>query len=239
MREEKLQANFLSRNARLFLTLLILFSVLVLGLFGRLAYTITSTLKQAAKVEVSSSTNISIYSVANSLQRQSKLVVQTALVTVDQSMEKESVLSMGGFAFGLGTSSLRMISMGNRVQYYVPLKDITESDINWNSENKTLLIRVPPPIADSEMVEIQTDPKQILFLGKDSWFDWARGGGKTELAQEAKDNLRNYVLRTARSRYYMSLAEENAQRELERLLCTILYPIEPQCRIVIEFKSPK
>ena len=237
--EEKSQANFLSRNTRFFLTFLILFSILVLGLFGWLAYTVTSTLKQVAKVEVNSNTNISIYSVANSLQRQSKLVVQTALVTVDQSLEKESVLSMGGFAFGLGTSNLRMISMVNRVQYYVPLKDITESDINWNSENKTLLIKIPPPIADSEMVEIQTDPKQILFLGEDSWFDWARGGGKTELAQEAKDNLRNYVLRTARSRYYMSLAEENAHRELERLLGTILYPIEPQCRIIIEFKSQK
>lgn len=237
--EEKSQACFSSKNTRLFLTLLILFSVLVLVLFSWLAYTITSTLKQVAKVEVNSNTSISIYSVANSLQRQSKLVVQTALVTVDQSLEKESVLSMGGFAFGLGTSNLRMISMGNRVQYCVPLKDITESDINWNSENKTLLIKIPPPIADSEMIEIQTDPKQILFLGEDSWFDWARGGGKTELAQEAKDNLRNYVLRTARSRYYMGLAEENAQRELERLLGTILYPIEPQCRIVIEFKPRK
>ena len=122
--EEKSQANFLSRNTRFFLTFLILFSILVLGLFGWLAYTVTSTLKQVAKVEVNSNTNISIYSVANSLQRQSKLVAQTALVTVDQSLEKESVLSMGGFAFGLGTSNLRRRSMGTRVQYYVPQKDI-------------------------------------------------------------------------------------------------------------------
>ncbi len=174
---------------------------------------------------------------AESLHKQSKLVIQSALITVDQTLEKETVLSLGGFAFGLGTSNLRMVSMGNRVQYYIPLNDVAENDIVWDGEKKTLTLKVPAPVVDSDLVEIQQDPRQILFLGENSWFDWARGGGKPELAQEAKDNLRQYVLKTARTRYYMSMAEDNAAREMERLVQTLITPLEPEARVIVEFKK--
>ena len=233
---EETELKFSRKKTRIFLSALFLCAFFIILTLGSIAPARTPLPKHLPTTGTRLPPTFTLYSVADSLQRQSKLVIQTALVTVDQSLEKENTLSLAGYAFDLGSSNLRMISLGNKVQYYVPLKEITETDIQWDSEKKTLTVKVPPPVADTEMVEIQTDPQQILFLGESSWFDWARGGGKTELAQEAKDNLRNYVLQTARSRYYMSLAEENAQRELERLLVTILYPIEPQTRIVIEFK---
>ncbi|MBQ7590300.1 MAG: DUF4230 domain-containing protein [Verrucomicrobia bacterium] len=220
-------------------TVLITLSVMILAGLLTVAWITHRTLKTVenfTRTGLNSTTQLSVFSVAESLHKQSKLVIQSALITVDQSLEKETVLSLGGFAFGLGTSNLRMVSMGNRVQYYIPLNDVAESDIVWDGEKKTLTLKVPAPIVDSDLVEVQQDPRQILFLGEDSWFDWARGSGKSELAQEAKDNLRQYVLRTARTRYYMNMAEDNTAREMERLVHALIAPLEPEARVVVQFK---
>lgn len=198
---------------------------------------VLSITAQLGKVVVESSTNISVFSVAESLHRQSKLIVQTALITVDQTLEKENVLSLGGFAFEFGSSNLRMVSMGNKVQYYIPMHKISDNDILWDSETETLTIRVPLPTVDSDMIELQDNPRQIIFLGENSWYDWASGNGVPKLTKQAQNNMREYVLRTARTHYYMSLAKENAQRELERLLETIVRPINPQARFIVEFKE--
>jgi len=180
---------------------------------------------------------VSVWSVAENLQKQSKLIVQSALITVDQTVEKENIFSLGGFAFELGTSNLRMVAMGNKVQYYLPLNEIDISDINWNGETKILKVMCPLPVVDADMVEVQNDPRYILFLGNNCWFDWAKGGAQSELTAQAKESLREYVLRAAKTNYHISMAKENARHELYCFLSALLSPIEPDIHIVLEFKK--
>lgn len=232
--EKRREPFWQNKTVALYLIVVTLF-VMITSVWA--VHRVLSITAELGKVVVESNTNVSVFSVAESLQRQSKLIVQTALITVDQTLEKESILSLGGFAFELGSSNLRMVSMGNKVQYYIPMHKISDNDIQWNSETKVLTIRVPLPVVDSDMVELQENPRQIIFLGENSWFDWASGNGLPKLTQQAKEDMREYVLRTARTHYYMSLAKENAQRELERLLETIIRPMNLQARIIVEFKE--
>lgn len=227
------------KTVRFFLTLLTILVCVGFLFMSIMGWYLLGMVKKLGDLEVKAQTAISVFSIVESLQRHSKLIVQTALITVDQTLEKENILSLGNYAFELGSSNLRMISMGNRVQYYIPMQGISDSDINWISDTRTITVKIPHPIVDTEMVDIQQDPRQIIFLGNESWIDWARNTGKNELAQKAKDNLRQYVLRAAKTRYYISTAEENALREVERLLHTLIYPIDPQIKIIVEFKTDK
>ncbi len=203
------------------------------GLWG--VFKVMTVADQVSRLSLDSRCKVSVFGIAESLSRQPKLIVQTALITVDQSLENENILQLGGFAFEIGNSNLRLVSMGNKVQYYIPMEKITDGDIIWNADERKLTVVVPEPIVDENFIELQQDPKQIIILGKSSWVDWA-SGKKSALEDAAKNNMRDYVIRAAKTSYYRDLAKENATRELKRILTAIIQPMVADATIQVEYR---
>jgi len=129
-----------------------------------------------------------------SARESGKLVVYTQTVTavVEKTSEKKYAIKfIGDIKLGDTVTSLR--AQGNKVQYYIPLDGLDESDFAYDPGQKCLTVTLPRPVLDSEMVEVQSNPDLIEIQTN---VGWGRLGGYSGayLEDQAKKELRDAVL---------------------------------------------
>ncbi|MFA6244948.1 MAG: DUF4230 domain-containing protein [Candidatus Hydrogenedentales bacterium] len=179
---------------------------------GRLA----DGLRGAFKTEVNYRTTF--LGAIESARESGKLVVYTQTVTavVAKTSEKTYAIKfIGDIKVGDTVTSLR--AQGNKVQYFIPLDAIDESDFSYDPEQKCLTVSLPRPVLDKEMVEVQSNPD---FIEIQTNVGWGRLGSYSGafLEEQAKRELRDAVI----SEGSKPMLQEKADAEGESLVRTKL-----------------
>ena len=142
-------------------------------------------------------------SAVESVKKESKLVVQSAKISVkiDTYSRKTAMWDL----IDLGTSSVELWAVQNCVQYYIPTKVLTTDMFVWDDRTKTIVIKnLPPPILDEDIVEVQSDPAKILIKTRNGWCRSVETTEKLEV--QMRKLLRKAVLREGRKKSLMEKA---------------------------------
>ncbi len=132
------------------------------------------------------------------VQRQSKLVVLQTTVTA--SIERaESAQSWGVY---WGTNTARVVAREVKVQYAIDLRQFGESDLEYSASRRVVMVRVPRPVLDEEMVAI--DPAKIETLSVQG--GWARFD-KQETRERAVQELKPRAVLAAKGMLIKKEAE--------------------------------
>ena len=166
------------------------------------------------------------------VKRESKLVVLTAEVDVE--IDKSSEMRVLWDAFKLGDTTVRLRVRDNKVQYVVPLKDFGEEDIAFSAETNSLLVTVPAPRLDSELVEVQSNPDAIDAQTDVGWGRLLMYSGDA-LMDEAKRELRDAVLREGANPLLQEKARSGAESAVRDLLKAWLPELREDVELRVQF----
>lgn len=160
---------------------------------------------------------------------EAQLVVMTAEVDVeiDKSSEKRVLWD----ALRLGDTTVRLRVRDNKVQYVVPLHDFNSRHVEYSPEVNALLITVPTPQLDTNIVEVQSDPGAMDAQTDVGWGRLKMYSGEY-LLEEAKRELRDAVLREGAN----PLLKEKAKMEAERAVRELFKDWLPNLREDVELK---
>lgn len=148
-----------------------------------------------------------------STDRTRKLVVVTQ--TVDVELYRENHKRVLNDWFPAGSAWVRIKVLDNRVQFYVPVEEITGQNFVYDDLTGTLRVISPPLRIDKEMVSVQSDPEKIIVEEKGSRVPLI--GPKVEsLRKEAMSELKNEVLKAASHELVKQEAHREAQKALEQ-----------------------
>jgi len=140
-----------------------------------------------------------------------KLVVMTDTIAVDitRTSEKRAIWGL----LNLGTTEVRLKAPGNKVQFYIPIGQLEAEDFSFDRARRRIVIRVPAPILDRDIVEVQSDPAKIEVETHVGWARLSAYSGKA-LEAKAREGLRDEVLRTADSQAMHEIARTKAEKTL-------------------------
>jgi len=200
---------------------------------GEVATKVADRLAVAFKPTVSFSTVL--YSSLDHLTRESKLVVLTAEVTVQIEKESQSEWKVFGMAIPRGTTRVLLRAPGNKVQFVVPLQGVKAEDFRYDSMRKRLVLSVPSPVVDPEVVEVQNDPSKIELKTDVGWGRLDRYSGQF-LRDQARQELRPTVIQEASQEYLQSKAQTNAIQALKKMLEPLAADLQPGVELDIEFR---
>jgi hypothetical protein len=168
------------------------------------------------------------------LSARPKLVVLTATTTVEVVKRSEKSALWG--LLDLGDTVVRLKADGNRVQFYVPVGEIRPEDFSYDAVRKQVVVRVPAPVLDRDIVEVQSDPAKIQVQTKVGWARLQSYSGK-HLEAKAREALRQEVLASADSRPMRDMARMQAEKSLRGLFRDLADSLQPGVTLVFEFKE--
>lgn len=148
------------------------------------------------------------------LQQESKIIVLTAELTVD--VERSSTKRFMWDYYNLGTTTVRMKVPGNKVQYYIPTDSLDEKSIAWDADKQELVLNLPDPILDEEIVEVQSDPKLIQVQKDIGWARLDAYSGKA-MENQIKSELREKVIEAGKHELLLEKAKVNAEKVIKDL----------------------
>jgi hypothetical protein len=163
-----------------------------------------------------------------------KLVVLTT--QIDAEVAKASNTTWVGINFG--TTSVRVRAHENKVQYYIPLQGLQTSNFVFDPARKKLVVRVPAPRLDEELVDVQSDPSKIDVETRNGWAKLDAYSG-APLREAAKRELRPAVLAAGRHILMQHEAENRGKESLRNLLQPISDALRPEVELDIEFFSAR
>lgn len=176
-----------------------------------------------------------IQSSVTRLQQEAKFVVMTAQINVEvqRTSEKRAFYDLVDFGDTVATVRTR----GNKAQYYIDLSQVAESDFKLEANNKRLVVTVPDPRVDEQIVEVQSDPSQIEIQSEVGWGRLSARSGE-RVKNEALQALRDAVLSEARSAVYIKLARQNAEEKVAAVLSPLASKLGVT-NIVVDFSNKK
>ncbi len=174
---------------------------------------ITGVLKPSVTIENR------IFNALGKIREESKLVVLSTELMVDH-----EVVSKKRFMwdyYNLGTTRVRMVVPGNRIQYYIDTKMLNEETVKWDAKKRELSLILPDPVLDESIVEVQSDPSKYII---DKEIGWARlnSWSGSSLENYMRKELRNTVIRMGKEEYYIEKARENSERVIKELIMKIV-----------------
>src|SRR4051812_29928884 len=190
---------------------------------------ISAGLAQAFQPKVN--VNTVIYTTLSNMVSQSKLVVLSAQINADLTKSNEKVI----WGVPLGTTTVTVRALDNRVQYYVPLTNLSKADFRYDDVHKRLTLRVPTPRIDEDLVEVQSDPSKIEFRTDVGWARLDSRSGQF-LREQAQKELRPAIVREGNSSIYIDKAKTNAKENLKKLLEPMATRLKEDVELEIDFK---
>jgi hypothetical protein len=153
------------------------------------------------------------------LKKQEKLVVLLENVTVDVELSSDKTYLWD--LLDLGRTTVSMKVPGNKVQYYIPAGKIGPNSVRWDEKENKLVLDLPDPVLDTEIIEVQSDPK-FYIIRKD--IGWARldSHSGAYLENTIKSRLRDLVIKTARNDLVMEKAKQNADEVVRDMFAKVL-----------------
>lgn len=148
------------------------------------------------------------------LKKESKLVVMTAEITVFE--KRSSTKRILWDYLDLGTTVVEVRVRGNKAQYVIPTEAITKDAFRWDAERGEMVIEVPEPVVDEEIVEIQSDPSKIEVRKDVGWGRFESRSG-AELERQIRRDLRPLVIEEANNDLLLERARKNAEEAVRAL----------------------
>ncbi len=146
----------------------------------------------------------------------SKYVVLTQSVDVELGRNEVSTI----FGIYNREADLRVTYKDNKIQYYVDLERLSDQDVQYDMDSKTVYIYIASPKLDEDVVEVQSNPENIIKKEKTSWITY--GIDMEKMKDDIQAKVRKEVLETGSHDRYKILAIENAQKKLAELFNKIL-----------------
>lgn len=155
-----------------------------------------------------------IRSAIGDVQGQARLVVMTADVHVD--IERSSEKRVLWDYLQLGTTSVRVRVPDNRVQYVIPLEHFGEDDVLYDAAAGTLTVRVPSPVIDEQVVDVQSDRTLWLEETAVGWGRFESYSGE-HLRDQVYQSLRDEVIEEGRHPLLLEKAKAHAEQAVRSL----------------------
>lgn len=196
-------------------TLVIIVLILTLGYLGISALeTAENIIRPERKVTIDSI----IYSTIGELKKESKIVVMTGEVNLSVKRSHTKFFSR----LNLGTTAVEVLVPKNKVQYVIPTDAISEESFRWNDETGEVLIEIPTPVIDEEIVEIQSDPSLIKVRKEIGWGRLESRSGEF-LERQIRQDLRSLVIEEGKgNKLMLEQAKKNAQEVIRELFETFM-----------------
>jgi hypothetical protein len=174
----------------------------------------------------------SISSQFTRIDKTPKLIVLTDTITVEVTRSNERRILWG--KLNLGTTETRLRAPDNKVQFFVPLVALNADDFTYDAARKRIVIRVPAPMLDREIVEVQSDPSKLEVETKAGWARLKALSGKA-MEAEAKKDLRDVVLESADNLEMHKKARASAEEHLRSFFSDLAGAVQEGVRIEFEF----
>lgn len=165
-----------------------------------------------------------------------KLVVLTETLDIEVVRGSEKALLWG--YLNLGTTEVRIKAPGNKVQFYVPLAGLAAEDFCYDAARRKLVVCVPAPVLDADIVEVQSDPGRIDVETKVGWARLSAFSGKA-LERRAREALRQEVLKAADTPAVRDLARAKAEAALQAFFGDLTSALADGVTLEFEFADPK
>jgi hypothetical protein len=163
-----------------------------------------------------------IYSSAiTEVKRTPKLVLSTVEIEVTVIRSFAGDVELFGVTVSTGKCLVTVSAPGNKVQFYVPLDSINPNAFTIDHEHKKVILRVPPPKPDLDMVVAQNDRRKMKIEAVST-----RTLGKTDeeyMIQSAVNNLKSEVLRRL---WCDKLLQSKVASEAREILLERLHPFQ-------------
>jgi hypothetical protein len=197
------------------------------GLAGRVYDHIQGGLKPLVTVRSS------VTSQFTHLDNTPKLVVLTATqdVLVTRTSEKRTLWGL----LNLGTTEVQLKVPDNKVQFYVPISHLTAEDFSYDAARRRVVIRVPEPVLDRDIVEVQSDPGQIQVRTSVGWARLSSYSGKS-VETQARAALRDEVVKAADTQPMHKMARVEAEQILRGFFTDLASSLQEGVRLEFEFK---
>ena len=196
--------------------------IVLLVIFTAALYTANRFINRATKSLAPSYTTTTVVQTSVSrLRQEAKLVVLSADVTVEVTRTSSKIL-FDRLDFGDTVTTVR--TKGNRAQYFVDLNNIKDTDFHVRGDGKSIIVSLPEPRVDEDIVEVQSDPTQIEVQTKVGWLRSDKRSGELTRT-EARQALRDAVVSEAKSRVWVDLARKNAEEKIVNFLHPMVKPM--------------
>ena len=147
-----------------------------------------------------------------------KLVVLTQDVSVEIYKDKDNRILWDFLSVGSANMKIKFID--NKVQYYVPLNELKDSDVFYDTESRTVKIIAPSVKIDKDIVYVQTDPDKVIKEENGSWSPF--GPNIKSLNNEIMKEIKQQTLIQGYKPWIRDKAQAEAQKALEDLFNKIL-----------------
>lgn len=162
-----------------------------------------------------------------------KLVVMTA--SVDAEVGKTSEKKILWDLLELGDTTVRIRVRENKVQYYIPLEQFGESNMEYEPDSRCLVISLPEPILDTEVVEVQSNPEMIDVQTEVGWGRLSMFSGSF-LVEEAKKELRGAVLQAGVNPLLQERAKRDAEAAISQLAAELVSSLREDVALSVRFQ---
>ena len=133
------------------------------------------------------------------LQPQGGLLVGWREIDTLVKFDRETTFGPFGYNIPVGSVHIVLDVPSNRAQYIIPSNG--PNDEHWNAEaisESVIMLTLPEPIVNKEVVEVQSDPGKIKVYIDNDWMEHLiPSGGDID---QAKKLLRQAVIETAQSK---------------------------------------
>lgn len=205
---------------KILLYLLILILVITAASLITWNFAIKYTLSTIQKVLLTTHQNVKeyVFSEFGKTNFDKKLVVLTQDVNVEVYKDKDNRVLYDWLSVGSANMKIKFID--NKVQYYVPLDELKESDIIFEVETRTVKI-VPPSVKiDKDVVVVQSDPDKIIKEENGSWSPF--GPKIKDLNKDIMKEIKQQTLIAGYKPWIREKAQAEAKKALEALFHKIL-----------------
>ena len=148
------------------------------------------------------------------MDEKKKLVVYTQDINVE--IEETEAKRILNDYIPAGTAKVKVKVMDNRVQYVIPLDQITEECFVYNPTTKKFVINCPPVKIDQTMVVVQSNPEKIIKEQSGSWVP-VIGPDVDKLTDKVLGQIKTEVIRQANHQIFKEKARKEAIHALESL----------------------
>jgi hypothetical protein len=186
------------------------------------------------KPKVSINEQTLITTALGELKKEAKLVVLTTHVSAEVETENEVELKVGPITIPRGKTRVHLRSKVNRVQFVIPREKLTDSSFSFDQGKNELVVRLPQPVADPDMVVIDPNPEIKTEVG---WLRLDSRSGE-HLRTNAKGMVDEFVLREATKPIYLGAAREAGEAAVKAMLAPALAQLPGNVHLKIEFENP-
>lgn len=152
-----------------------------------------------------------VSSAMGELQHESKIVVCTNQFPVTVTKSSSKSWEILGEAIDLGTTSVSLTAVENKVQYSI--KNPGEISFDLREKPRELVVTIPPPVLDETIVEVQSSPDKIGIVTEAGWARSKFMSGKA-LEEQIKRELRPLVVQEGRHPARLEKAGTHAIRTI-------------------------